>query len=45
MTRTQDAIWQLFRIEVDRAGNLPSLPAIFPDQLAPVIASNATASG
>jgi putative SOS response-associated peptidase YedK len=37
MTRTQDAIWQLFRIEVDRAGNLPSLPAIFPDQLAPVI--------
>ena len=28
---------RLFRVRHDRAGNLPSLPDIFPDQLAPVV--------
>ncbi len=37
LTRTQDAMRQLFRVTYDRTGNLPSLPGIFPDQLAPVI--------
>ena len=37
LTTNQEAIRQLFRIHVDETGNLPSLPAIFPDQPAPVI--------
>ncbi len=37
MTRNQDAIRQLFRIRRDLAGNLPLMPAIFPDTLAPVV--------
>ncbi|MGY2048340.1 SOS response-associated peptidase [Methylobacterium sp. JK268] len=37
LTRTQDEIRRLFRVEADETGNLPALPAIFPDQLAPVI--------
>jgi putative SOS response-associated peptidase YedK len=37
MTRARDAIRQLFRVEWDRTGNQPPLPAIFPDQLAPVV--------
>lgn len=37
MTRSRDAIRQLFRVERDLTDNQPSLPAIFPDQLAPVI--------
>jgi putative SOS response-associated peptidase YedK len=37
MTRAQDAMRKLFGVTHDRAGNLPSLPAIFPDQLAPII--------
>lgn len=36
-TRAQDAMRRLFRVKHDRAGNLPPLPAIFPDQLAPVV--------
>src|SRR5215469_8060263 len=35
--KTQDAIRQLFRVRHDRAGNLPPLPGIFPDMMAPVI--------
>jgi hypothetical protein len=31
MTKTQDAMRQLFRFTRDRAGNLPPLPGIFPD--------------
>ena len=34
MTKTQEAMRRLFKIQNDRAGNLPSLPDIFPDQLA-----------
>ena len=37
MTRNQDAIRQLFSVKHDPAGNLPPLPGIFPDQLAPVV--------
>jgi putative SOS response-associated peptidase YedK len=37
MTRNHDAIRQLFRATLDRTGNQPPLPAIFPDQLAPVV--------
>ena len=37
LTTNQEAIRRLFRIHIDRTGNLPSLPAIFPDQCALVI--------
>lgn len=37
MTRNRDAIRQLFRVDVDRTANQSPLPAIFPDQLAPVV--------
>ena len=32
LTTNQDAIRRQFRVERDLAGNLPPLPAIFPDQ-------------
>ena len=37
LTRNQDAIRRLFAVTRDRAGNLPTLPGIFPDQLAPIV--------
>ncbi|VFU07022.1 SOS response-associated peptidase [Methylocella tundrae] len=37
ITRSQDAMRQLFRIRRDLTGNLPLLPAIFPDTMAPVV--------
>jgi putative SOS response-associated peptidase YedK len=37
MTRNQEAIRRLFRVMRDLAGNVPSLPAIFPDMVAPVV--------
>lgn len=37
MTRARDAIRTLFRVDRDDTGNQPPLPAIFPDQLAPVV--------
>ncbi len=37
VTKVQSAIRDLFRIANDRAGNLPPLPSIFPDQHAPRI--------
>jgi putative SOS response-associated peptidase YedK len=37
MTRSRDAIRALFRVTADRTANQPTLPAIFPDQLAPVV--------
>jgi putative SOS response-associated peptidase YedK len=36
-TTPQHAMRQLFRIKRDRTGNLPPMPAIFPDQRAPVV--------
>ncbi|MCB8823134.1 SOS response-associated peptidase [Microvirga rosea] len=37
ITKAQDAIRQLFQIRQDRTGNLPPMPGIFPDQMAPVV--------
>jgi len=37
MTTNQEAIRQLFAVDIDRLGNLPALPDIFPDQTAPVV--------
>ena len=37
MTRNRDAVRALFRVDQDRTANQPPLPAIFPDQLAPVV--------
>jgi putative SOS response-associated peptidase YedK len=37
LTRTQDEIRRWFGATRDNAGNLPALPGIFPDQLAPVV--------
>ena len=36
-TKPQDAARKLAHIERDIAGNMPPLPAIFPDKLAPVV--------
>ncbi len=41
ITRSQDAMRQLFAIEDDLAGNLPPLPAVFPDMLAPIVRTGA----
>jgi putative SOS response-associated peptidase YedK len=37
LTKGQAAIRDLFRARHDRAGNLPQLPGIFPDQTAPIV--------
>lgn len=37
MTKGQQAIREILRVVHDRTGNLPSLPGIFPDGMAPVI--------
>ena len=37
VTKGQVAIRDLFCATNDRAGNLPLLPATFPDQLAPIV--------
>ncbi len=37
VTKSQTAIREAFRAMDDRAGNLPPLPGIFPDQMAPVV--------
>ena len=37
MVTNQQAIRALFRVRNDRAGNLPPLPGIFPDQQAPIV--------
>ena len=36
-SKGQAAIRDLFSVKHDRAGNLPPLPAIFPDQMAPIV--------
>src|ERR1700737_357574 len=40
ITKNQAAIRDLFKVAKDSAGNLPPLPAIFPDQMAPVVRVN-----
>ena len=37
VTKGQQAIREAFRAMTDRTGNLPPLPGIFPDQMAPVV--------
>jgi putative SOS response-associated peptidase YedK len=37
MTKNQDAIRNLFKVDRDSAGNLPSMPGIFPDYPAPIV--------
>jgi putative SOS response-associated peptidase YedK len=37
MTTNQKAIRDLFKVGRDTSGNLPPMPAIFPDQMAPVV--------
>ena len=37
LTRTPEELRRAFRIMHDRTGNLPPLPDVFPDQLAPVV--------
>ena len=32
-----DALRRALRVDCDETGNLPPLPAIFPDQMAPVV--------
>lgn len=41
MTKNQDAIRRLFKVEHDRTGNMPSLPGVFPDYLAPIVRNSA----
>ena len=41
LTKGQAAIRDLFRASNDRTGNLPLFPAIFPDQLAPIVRNGA----
>ncbi|HJQ60945.1 MAG TPA: SOS response-associated peptidase family protein, partial [Vineibacter sp.] len=41
-TKSQDAMRRLFRVTVDHTGNQPALPAIFPDQLAPVVRASSS---
>jgi putative SOS response-associated peptidase YedK len=37
ITKNQDAIRRLFTVDLDRTGNLPSMPGVFPDYEAPVV--------
>jgi putative SOS response-associated peptidase YedK len=37
ITKNQDAIHRLFKVDLDRTGNLPSTPGVFPDYEAPVV--------
>ena len=37
ITRSQDAMRQLFAVAHDLTGNLPPLPGVFPDYLAPIV--------
>jgi len=39
ITRSQEAIRHLFRVMRDRSGNLPALPSVYPNTMAPVIHS------
>ncbi|MGH6844176.1 MAG: SOS response-associated peptidase, partial [Methylocella sp.] len=37
ITRGQEAIRRLFQVTRDLTGNLPALPAVYPDAMAPVV--------
>lgn len=40
LTKSQQAIRELAKVMVDQSGNVPPMPAIFPDHMAPVVATN-----
>jgi putative SOS response-associated peptidase YedK len=42
ITQNQEAIRRLFNVPIDSAGNLPSMPGVFPDYEAPVIRNQDT---
>jgi hypothetical protein len=37
MTKNQAAVRNLLKVDIDTAGNLPSMPSIFPDYPAPIV--------
>jgi putative SOS response-associated peptidase YedK len=37
ITTNQEAMRQLFAVHADRAGNLPPMPSVFPDTMAPIV--------
>jgi putative SOS response-associated peptidase YedK len=37
MTKNQAAIRNLFKVDRDITGNLPPMPGIFPDKMAPIV--------
>jgi putative SOS response-associated peptidase YedK len=41
MTKNQAAIRNLFKVDHDITGNLPPMPAIFPDKMAPIVRNSA----
>jgi hypothetical protein len=41
VTTNQEAMRRIFRFDVDLTGNLPSLPGVFPDTLAPIVRNGA----
>jgi putative SOS response-associated peptidase YedK len=41
VTKGQSAIRDLFAVRHDHTGNLPPMPAIFPDQMAPSVRCDA----
>jgi putative SOS response-associated peptidase YedK len=41
ITKNQDAMRRLFGVDRDLTGNLPSMPAVFPDYTAPIIRNSA----
>jgi putative SOS response-associated peptidase YedK len=41
MTTNQEAIRRLFRVNVDNAGNLPSMPGVYPDYATPIVRNSA----
>jgi putative SOS response-associated peptidase YedK len=41
MTKNQAAIRNLFKVDHDVTGNLPPMPAIFPDKMAPIVRNSA----
>jgi putative SOS response-associated peptidase YedK len=43
ITRGQEAMRHLFRVTRDLTGNLPALPAVYPDTMAPVVRVRAMA--
>lgn len=41
VTKSQDAIRQYTRAMVDRTGNMPSMPGVYPDYFAPIVRNSA----